>query len=265
MMASKWNNKPDNISLVFQRIINTYKESKQEIHDYKGSEISVSYIENYYFISYPRFYLVYSLVSSYLSQGSSILEVGPGYGFILLSLKDAGYTVKGAELDVNIPAYSRTLIHEGVPLYPLNIEQDVISDEIQGNDLIIASEVLEHLHTSLIVSVGRIATMCKNGGLILITVPNIYRLENYLKIFFRENICEDFPSNSHSDIAQQVDLRTHPREPTMKDLVRAVEGNHLEIVRKGYFSSSLMAKYPILAKLIPPPLREHLFVLAKKP
>lgn len=265
MMASKWNNKPDNLSLVFQRIINTYKKNKQDIHDYKGSEISLSYIENYYFISYPRFYLVYVLVSSYLPKSTSILEVGPGYGFILLSLKDAGYIVKGAELDANISAYSQTLIHEGVPLYSVNIEQDVINDEIRGFDLVIASEVLEHLHTSLIVSVGRIASMCKSGGMILITVPNIYRIENYLKIFLRENICEDFPFNCNPDITQQVDLRTHPREPTMKDLVRAIEGNHLEIVRKGYFSSSLMAKHPTLAKLIPPPLREHLFVLAKKP
>jgi len=264
MISSKRKNEPDNISLACHRIISTYEGHKQVIHDYKGSEISESYIENYYFVSYPRFCLVHNLVSTYLSQGSSILEVGPGYGFILLSLKNAGYRVKGAELDVNIPAYSQTLMDEGVPIYPLNIEHDLISDDVRGFDLVIASEVLEHLHTSLIVSVGRIALMCKEGGMILITVPNIYRLENYLKIFLRENICEDFPLNNNPDFTSSADLRTHPREPTMQDLVRAVQSNHLVIVQKGYFSSSLEAKHPLLAKLNPPPLREHLFVLAQK-
>lgn len=106
--------------------------------------------------------------------------------------------------------------------------------------------------------------MCREGGLIFITVPNIYRVENYLKIICRENICEDFPEQNNGNTGQFADLRTHPREPTMKDLVHAVQANDLEIIEKGYFSSSLKAKHPLLSLFIPPAFREHLFVLAGK-
>jgi 2-polyprenyl-3-methyl-5-hydroxy-6-metoxy-1,4-benzoquinol methylase len=250
--------------LIYQRIIKNYPDVDQEILDYKGLKISDSFIEEYYSVSYPRFNLVCSLVSKYLPSGSSILEVGPGYGFILLALKDMGFQAEGAELAENIPAYSKAISNENIPLHAYNIEQDDIAGDIKGYDLVIASEVLEHLHMSLVVSVGKIASMCRSGGMILITVPNLYRLENYLKIFLRDNICEDFPACKINDYVRFVDLRTHPREPTMKDLVRAVQCNQLEIIRKGFFSSSLKAKHPFLSLFIPPLLREHMFILVKK-
>jgi|GEM_PF-5243259 len=249
---------------VYQKVICEYSDTDEIIRDYKGGEIGVSYIEDYYFVSLPRFQFVCDLVSSHLPPGSSVLEVGPGYGFILLSLKERGYPVSGAELAENIPAYSKALMTEQIPVHPFDIERDSVRGESSQYDLVIASEVLEHLHMGLDSSIQKILSLCRTGGMILITVPSLYRVESYLKILCRENISEDFPEIDGINISPFADLRTHPREPTMKDLTRAVNRNNLDVVRKGYFSSSLKAKYPHFSSFVPSPFREHLFVLATK-
>lgn len=247
-----------------RRVTGYYSDEQNPVRDYKGGIVNQSYINNYFQVSVLRFQVVCDLISSRISRNSSVLEIGPGYGFILFYLREMGYSVTGAELPENILAYSRALEGEEIPVKPYNIEYHSGKPDESRYDLVIASEVLEHLHMNLCSSILSLSRVCRTGGHILITVPNIYRLENYGKIARRENICEDFPDIPEGFAGPLGDLRTHPREPTMKDVTRAARACGLKIVYHGYFSSSLKRYHPLLSAILPAAIREHIIILAKK-
>jgi hypothetical protein len=86
-----------------------------------------------------------------------------------------------------------------------------------------------------------------------------------LKVIRGENISEGFPDAPVMKNGVVVDNRTHPREYTMKELIRALERYKLDIIRKGYFNFwEVPLGKRIVYKVCPAKLRSTLLVFAKK-
>jgi SAM-dependent methyltransferase len=123
-------------------------------------------------------------IVSHLEKSDLVVEFGCGTGFMIsLQLVKRGYTVFGIDSDRKSIAYGREICRkEG--LNPDTLHDGDIADLDVVPDVIIASEVLEHLDSdALEKSLGVLRSKLKAGGLLLVTVPNGYgwfELESFI-------------------------------------------------------------------------------------
>ena len=114
-------------------------------------------------------------IISHITGANTIVEFGCGTGsMISLPLTKMGYSVYGLDTDKNSIAFGQELFQkEGFD--PKNLKLMDLSELDLTPDVIIASEVLEHMHGNDLVKTLRIMReKLKPDGLLLITVPNGY-------------------------------------------------------------------------------------------
>ena len=114
-------------------------------------------------------------MEKYLSKNDAIMELGCGTGYMVsLPLTKMGYSIYGLDLDKKSVTFGQELFRqEGFD--PRNLKAMDISELDIVPDVIIASEVLEHIQDRDLVKVlSTIKEKLKPSGLLLITVPNGY-------------------------------------------------------------------------------------------
>ena len=131
-----------------------------------------------------------------------------------------------------------------------DLEKDKIPYEDDSFDLVIYTEVLEHLKTGHLESLREMNRILKKDGSIILTTPNIKSLR---KLLFGKG---------------QIDLNVHPHEFEMNELLDITKKANFKIIYKEYmpYYSKNSIKYLIyylVVKLIPP-FRETLIIFAKK-
>ena len=123
-------------------------------------------------------------IVSCLEKDSIIIELGCGTGsMITIPLAAQGYRVTGIDLDNRSIEFGRDLLHRrGLPESIL-CRQD-LQDLNWKADVLIASEVLEHLHHDQFDGIlSTIKDKLADDGLLLVTVPNGYgwfEMESFL-------------------------------------------------------------------------------------
>jgi len=123
-------------------------------------------------------------VLRHVSQDDEILEVGCGTGYMLCRpLAQLGLRIQGIDLDASSIEHGRELLRaEG--LDPDVLSARPLSALASRFNVIIASEVLEHLHDAELDQIlGEIHAHLAPGGRLLVTVPNGYgwfELEQFL-------------------------------------------------------------------------------------
>src|SRR5713101_7776890 len=114
-------------------------------------------------------------VLSHVGRADEILEVGCGTGYMLCRpLLKLGYRVHGIDLDAGSIEHGRELLRaEG--LDPGILTVGPLSAVSATPNVIIASEVLEHLHDDELRSfLAEIRARLRPHGTLLVTVPNGY-------------------------------------------------------------------------------------------
>jgi 2-polyprenyl-3-methyl-5-hydroxy-6-metoxy-1,4-benzoquinol methylase len=114
-------------------------------------------------------------ILTHLQQGDVVVELGCGTGYMIsLQLMRLGYLVYGLDTDERSIALGRELLRqEGYEPNRLSVMD--LSEFSLNPDVIIASEVLEHVSSKDLVQIlCAIRNKLKPGGLLLITVPNCY-------------------------------------------------------------------------------------------
>jgi SAM-dependent methyltransferase len=114
-------------------------------------------------------------LQSWLDRRDKILEYGCGTGYMItLPLLARGFDVVGIDLDERSVEYGWRLLNRA----GLGDERLLVADLSTHHatyDVIIASEILEHLTSATLDSTIRCITEhLKPGGLLLVTVPNGY-------------------------------------------------------------------------------------------
>jgi len=139
-------------------------------------------------------------VLRHVTRDDTILEVGCGTGYMLCRpLARLGYHVSGIDLDAKSIERGQELLRaEG--LDPAFLACRPLSASTARPSVVIASEVLEHLHDPELVSLlGEIRSRLDPGGRLLVTVPNGYgwfEIEQFLwwklgigQLLFRSGFC----------------------------------------------------------------------------
>jgi SAM-dependent methyltransferase len=114
----------------------------------------------------------FALLSKYLKQGSSVLELGAGSGAFALRLFDHGYSVEAADLDTSDWPISYIPVHK---VDMNNKTWNALSNKLY--DAVVAIEVIEHLENPA-QFLRNVSYFLKAEGILLFTTPNIVDLDS---------------------------------------------------------------------------------------
>jgi len=214
----------------------------EDVCDYRGRVINKKHVMYYLFTSYYRIREIVKYISR-IGQGKKILDIGIGYGFYDIILKeDFGLDVTGMEIEANIPAYCLLPKLHDIEIIPGQLSKTPCSIPDNSFDIVIFAEVIEHLRISPLRALLEIKRILKPGGLLLLKTPNMARLSNVLALLVGKNVVERFPDDD-TGLTHITDVITHIREYTMKEL-------KILMNRAGY--KIIKSKYSLSRDRIPP-------------
>ena len=159
------------------------------------------------------------MLEPYIRKGIEALDFGCGQGAFSQRLIDAGMIVDGCDLDTGqIKAAVRNR-------YELDLNKQSITDSIPVKyDMIVAMEIIEHLQNPWKYLSDSIALL-KDGGLIVLSTPNISNFISRLRFFMRGSLLA-FEKN---DLAHG-----HITPLSFIQLENMFEFYKLEILKKGF-------------------------------
>ena len=188
-------------------------------------------------------------IISHIDRTDTIIELGCGTGYMItLPLVEMRYSILGIDLDEESIRFGRKIFQDK-GLSPDILQNVDIADLNASTDIIIASEVLEHIKTSQLPNaLFFIKRGLKPGGQFLVTVPNgfgWFEMEKYLwfdlgigriltilklpqiitkvkKILFGPNIDFEYPSTLSDS--------PHVQRFTLKSILVLLNKNDFEIL-----------------------------------
>lgn len=144
----------------------------------------MSLVENYGWMSETGPHSCEYLVPAVIAQlaklkPASVLDLGSGNGALCRALVHRGYHVVGVEPDADGVAVARKAA-PGIPFYQLAVGDSpspLVSDYPQGFDVVVSTEVIEHLYLPR--ELPRFArSVLRPGGRLLLTTPYHGYLKN---------------------------------------------------------------------------------------
>jgi 2-polyprenyl-3-methyl-5-hydroxy-6-metoxy-1,4-benzoquinol methylase len=162
---------------------------------------------------------VFELLKQYLKPGMHVLDFGCGQGAFSQRLVDAGMVVDVCDLDT---AQVKAKVNKKYQA-DLNIQsvQDLIPDKY---DVIVAMEIIEHLHNPWKYLNDSISLL-KAGGIIVLSTPNISNFISRLRLLMKGNLL----AYEKSDLAHG-----HITPLSYVQLENMFNHFELEILKKSY-------------------------------
>ena len=185
-----------------------------------------------------------------------ILVVGPSYETVLLRDAFPGATVNTLGWhDSRFPLRD----HEAHTQFDLN---DPGYPALEPHDVVICSEVIEHLHVALVPVLGFLASGLAPGGHLIVQTPNATALAKRIRMVLGRN--------PYDPIREETANPGHFHEHTVGELVTAAEAAGLDVTRvltENYFDhgSRKNRVYRALGRALPRSLREGITLVARRP
>lgn len=111
--------------------------------------------------------VVRALEEQNLPKGARILEIGSGLGYLTHALNKAGYRCEGLEYSASAVAFAKKFFGEE---HLLGSVEDISSSRACQYDVVIATEVIEHVIDPNAFVAGALATL-RPGGTLILTTP----------------------------------------------------------------------------------------------
>lgn len=185
-----------------------------------------------------------------------ILVVGPSYETVLLRDAFPGATVNTLGWhDSRFPLRE----HETHTQFDLN---DADYPQLEPHDVVVCSEVIEHLHVATVPVLRFLASGLESGGHLILQTPNATALAKRIRMALGRN--------PYEPIREESGNPGHFHEHTVGELVEAVGAAGLHVTRvltENYFDhgSRKNRAYRTLGRALPQGLREGITVVARKP
>ena len=169
-------------------IIELYKFDEK---DYRGNIINREYVLDYFYKDLYRcvdiIYLILSYIKKNKKQNTKLLDVGIGYGFYSIVLKNmCEVEIIGTELEENISVYGKICKKYKIELLPLNLSSTNFEIGDKKFDIIIISEVVEHLQNIPLDILRKFYKILDKDGILLLTTPNSNSFTKILKSLFNK-------------------------------------------------------------------------------
>jgi 2-polyprenyl-3-methyl-5-hydroxy-6-metoxy-1,4-benzoquinol methylase len=171
-----------------------------------------------YDMARPRLNVLVSLLRSL--AGHTGADISTGLGFLPVLLARYGVHTIATERDVGISEFATG---HGVEVRPYTLGKSAPPFTRESLDFLVFAEVLEHLKLSPIHVLRELHSLLRPDGRMILTTPNIARLEHIEALLAGENFLEPFPESLASD-ADPTDYVEHVREYSIREVVDLVEG-----------------------------------------
>jgi SAM-dependent methyltransferase len=210
-------------------------------------------------------------------RGEHLLDVGAFPGHLTVAAHHLGFKVEGltgrAESTPSLQMIVDRLAQHGISMALADVESEPFPFPDESFDVVLASEIIEHLHYNPYRLLRESFRVLKPGGRILISTPNINRLENVIRMIRGRTIHSEISGRFYESFSSILSSR-HIREYTASDLAYMLEGQNKEMYRfekiKVHYSKCLDPVFsrPFLAKVFDrfyPRFRSTLMVEAVRP
>lgn len=166
---------------------------------------------------------------SSLKGVKNVLEVGAAPFHLSLSLQSLGYDLK--VIDIAPSRFQWFIDRHKLDVEQCDIEIDTINARDGYYDLIIFTEVFEHLRINPIETLKKLREKLKPGGLLYLTTPNFFRYTNTINFFLRRPVV-----NAYYEFKKLEDIghMGHVREYSKKEVELFLENTGYEIVTFSY-------------------------------
>ena len=223
----------------------------------------------YFTIHQERYRIIlHEIITLNLPKNSRVLDIGcyPLHLFTALQREPFEFRMNGIASN-----------HEPVKeeyIVQLNIEKEKLPFKKETFDLVLMTEIVEHLTSDPRVYLGEVNRVLKKGGHLLITTPNAAHLKNRVKLLSGKSahfpLEQLFETNSHDE---SLYFR-HNREFTMDELKEIIRASNF-VLRTSKFESFYTPFREGKKQTIPstagyfltqlyPPLKDSLITIARK-
>ncbi len=199
-----------------------------------------------------------------------ILSIGIGYGCFESYLRDKlGHNIKGMDVDINPIAKQANF---DVAIHDLNLNQP-FPFKTEYFDVVIFSEVLEHLRVPPKKPLKEIHRVLKKRGCLILTTPNFANFKNIVGLIRGKTIIPKFDMKYISAIIGSKSKQTHEhlREYTTGELLNVITKTGFKkervLMSMGWNKMEKISALNILNFLIPkilPRYRDCIMILATK-
>lgn len=143
--------------------------------------LEAAYIEH----SYTRWMEILKLVRERLPNARelSCLDIGTSPFTLLLG----GYFGKVSTLDLS-GAFRARCEAAGITLYEGGVTSDEAVAQVNPVDCVFFLEVLEHLHANPVEVLGRLRSVLRKGGLLMLSTPNLMCLANRILMLLNRKL-----------------------------------------------------------------------------
>jgi SAM-dependent methyltransferase len=166
-----------------------------------------------------------------------ILEIGSYLGIVSLGLSKMGFKVVAADLPIFMGNLNLNIKYNKYQIASVSTDlKDPLPFDGNSFDCIVLCETLEHLNFNPIPVLSEIQRVLKKNGYLYLSVPNITRLENRIKLLFGNPI-----NNSINEYFSQLDpscnfsVGLHWREYARQELIYLLERIGFTSVSHNFF------------------------------
>lgn len=175
-----------------------------------------------------------------------LLEIGANPYFTTLLLRHfrPGYAIETTNYFGGAPGVARqNIAFEGfdgqpeafdVEYHSVNVETTKLPFEDASLDVVVFGEVLEHMTNDPWFAIGEIARVLKPGGALVLTTPNVARLENVVALVEGRNLYDPF--------SKYGPYGRHNREYTRDELHRLLAHGGFEV--EASYTANVHPDYP---------------------
>jgi glycosyltransferase involved in cell wall biosynthesis/SAM-dependent methyltransferase len=199
------------------------EDLRRLISSVQVEDASIEELKPYVEADFKRFVYTLSLVPE--QSGQRILELGANPYFtttLLRKFRSADlylanfFDKPGREGKQKVTIHSTREVIE-YAFKQFNIEEEIFPYDDNSFDVVLFCEIIEHLLRDPVHALTEIRRVLKPGGDLVLTTPNVARLENARKIIAGENVYD--PYSGHGPYGR------HNREYTQEDLFSLLTAN----------------------------------------
>jgi len=152
------------------------------------------------------------------NQDAKILDMGSAPFYAALTLKKMGYDMKSTDID---PERFGALTEKiNLNIVRCDFEKEKLPFEDDSFDIILLSEVFEHLRIDLIFTISEIRRVLKPGGKFILSSPNFFEYFKLKRLLFKGKTSEIF--NAYKKL-HDLGHMGHVREYTRNDVILFLE------------------------------------------
>lgn len=121
-------------------------------------------------------------------KGMKVLDIGTLPGTMPTVLKRLGAVAYGIDIDPDRYGFSKKMRSEGISLLTCNFAEEQLPFSDEMFDIILFTEVIEHMLTDPQKILNEIYRVLRTDGLLVVTTPNVASLRNRLKLLLGKNV-----------------------------------------------------------------------------